>query len=294
MQTIEIQADYRLVKVTHEEARALWGDDALLPLTPEQPKPLTLTRPLCFFDIEGTGLDTAKDRIISIAIGKIFPDGSLLKLTREFNPGIPIPPETTEVNGYTDEIVKDFPPFHESAHEIHRFIEGCDLAGYNHRNYDTPLLYEEFARCAIDWNLDGILFLDVGAIFKKKEPRDLKSALKFYCNKQLADAHQAMPDVVATIDVLAGQRQRYQDLSGMSFPELCEYSKMDDRIDLAGKICRDKDGDPCFMIGNPRGRKVKDDLGFARWMEGKDFPSQTMKVLRQIVKDILETQGSLF
>lgn len=262
---------------------------------------LKLTRPLVFIDLEGTGLDTAKDKIVSIAIKKFYPEESGMTPTCEYsgliNPCIPIPPESTAIHGITDDMVKTAPELHEIAQEIHHLIEGCDIAGYNHKNYDVPLLYEELSRCGIHWETNGLHMVDAGNIFKLKERRSLEAAMLFYCNKTLEGAHNALNDVAATVEVLAGQQSRYPDLADMTVAQLAEFSKMDDRLDLAGKVLKDKDGDACYGI-RVKGRervKVKDDIGFAHWMLRNDFPSQTHATLRKVLAEIESAgQGDMF
>lgn len=257
---------------------------------------MNLTRPLVCFDIEGTGLDVATAKIIQIHFYKITPgnpgDGEMVpsSLTCLINPCMSIPPESTEVHHITDDMVKDLPDFTAFSQRIHDFVKDCDLVGYNLRNYDIPLLWEELYRCGIKWDISKVHVIDAGAIFKIKEQRTLSAALKFYCGREMENAHDAGADVTATMAVLEGQRRRYPDLATMSVPELAEFSKQDKRVDLAGKIVLDKDGDPSYAIGNAKGQKVRDNRSFAHWMLSKDFTSETKATLCRILDEI-DNQG---
>lgn len=256
---------------------------------------IKLTRPLCCFDLEATGLETSKDRIVSIAISRLTPPDSAPDTNNNFytlvNPGIPILKESTEIHGITDEMVKDAPLFIAIADKVQQFLKGCDLAGFNLRNFDIPMLYEELARCGIEMDT-AVDVIDVGCIFKLKEKRTLEAALLFYCNHEFEGAHNALNDVNATIAVLEGQRNRYADLAEMDVQQLSVFSKMDDRLDLAGKVLRDKDGDACYgiRVKGVSNVKVKNDIGFAYWMLRNDFPNQTKAVLRRVLDEI-DNQG---
>jgi DNA polymerase-3 subunit epsilon len=245
---------------------------------------MKLIRPICFFDIESTGLDVARDRIISIAIKKQLPDGFCAGEQFKFNPGIPINPEASAKNGFTDESVKGFPSFKSKSKEIHLHFLGCDLCGYNLINFDVPILWEEFFRCGITWDLSEVNIIDAGNIFKKKEERTLSAAVKFYCLKEMQNAHDALADVTATAEVLDGQLERYPDLDFMSVVELAAFSKMDKRIDLAGKFVTNKKGEAVYSFGKSKGLTVVQDPGFAHWMLTKDFTENTKAVARQLLK----------
>lgn len=247
---------------------------------------LFLSRPLCFFDIESTGTDVARDRIISLAVKKFLPDGESHGLQFIVNPGMPIPAESSKIHGFTDDIVKDLPPFKTKAAPLFDFILACDLAGYNCLNFDVPLLYEEFARCGITWDLAGVRIIDVGNIFKKKEERTLEAAVKFYCHRQMEHAHNAVADVEATADVLDGQLTAYTDLAAMSVEKLAEFSRFDDRIDLAGKIVRNAQGEAVYNFGKVKDVRVIDDRGFGEWILRNDFTQNTKDVVRRILKGV--------
>lgn len=246
-------------------------------------------KPICFLDIESTGTDPAKDRIITLTVIKLegdFIGGDFLEtgqISTIVNPGIPIPPEATEVHGITDEMVKACDLFSVHAQTIHDAIKGCHLAGYNSTNFDIPLLWEELNRAGIQLDLSGVLLLDACVIFKKMEERTLKAAMKFYCGREHEEAHDATADVRATIDVFRGQMARYENLRSCRLPELAEFCKMDNRLDLAGKIVRDEEGHPIYAIGKAKGVRVQDDPGFGRWMIKQDFSENTKQVLRGIL-----------
>jgi len=193
-------------------------------------------RPIAFIDIESTGIDPAKDKILTLAINR--PEGSA---EFKFNPGIPIPAEATAIHGITNEMAKKWSSF-AAAHglAITRSLGGCDIGGFNHINFDVPMLWEELHRVGFDLNLEGVNLIDVGNIFKKKEERTLAAAVKFYCGHEHKSAHTSDGDVLATSEVFDAQLVRYEDLSLMTRKELADFSHFDDRIDLAGKIVRDK------------------------------------------------------
>lgn len=256
---------------------------------------MKLTKPLACFDIESTGTDPAKDRIVSLAIVVKYSDDDKVVFNQLINPAMPIPPSATECHHITDEMVKDCPEFTFFAATIHAVIMGCDLLGFGLRNFDVPLLWEEFARCGIIWDLKGVNIIDCGTIFKKKEERTLTAGLKFYCNEVLGGAHDALNDVNATMKVFNGQRKMYPDLGTMTVEELAKFSEYDRRVDLAGKLVFDKDGDPSYAIGQSKGEKVKNNPGMARWMLSKDFTSETKQVLRRLLDEIeCQGQGSMF
>lgn len=257
---------------------------------------MKLTRPLVVFDIESTGTDPATDAIVSIAWQKLFTDtevrtGSALRC----KPWKEIPASATEIHGITNEEANSFPPFSSIAKQVHDSLVACDLCGFNLSNFDIPLLWEEFYRCGITWDLTGIHVIDCGTLFKIMEPRDLTAAVKFYTGKDHTDAHDAQGDVTATLAVLEGQIEKYKDWLNkpITTEVLAAVSKYEDenRIDLAGKLTRDKDGDACFQVGSPRGRKVRNDMSFGGWMLAKDFPQQTKIVLAEIMNKIRDEEN---
>lgn len=245
---------------------------------------MKLVRPLVVFDVETTGTDVAKDRIVSWAAMKVYPDGKQHVFeTLYFDPGIPISQEAIDTHGITNEKAAEGVPFEWEAQSILNYFDGCDLAGFNLLNFDIPILWEEFNRAGIKWDLNGISVIDAGNIFKIKERRTLEAAVKFYCGKDHSEAHDAKGDVVATFEVLMGQLSRYSDLGEMQIPDLAKACKMNDRFDLAGKIIADKDGDPSYAFGKCKGVKVKKDPSYAKWMLTADFSEQTKMVIRALI-----------
>lgn len=243
---------------------------------------MTLTRPLASIDIETTGTDPVMDRIISFGVVVLHPDGKRNSFEQMFNPGISISPGAMAVHGITDAMVADKPPFKDFAAKIRKGLEGKDLLGYNLRSLDLPMLDEELRRCGMVLDISKVAIVDAFGIFAKKEPRDLTAAVKKFCNRNHADAHGALADAAATVDVLMGQLCMY-DMESMPLDELATFSKRDelDFVDLSGKLYRDADGDICFNFGaKTRGKKVKQDIGFAHWVMGKDFPGSTKDALR--------------
>lgn len=260
---------------------------------------LKLTRPLCGLDIESTGLDISKDRIITLAIIKVSPTQPSLPPKEErfefkFNPGIPIPPEATEIHGITNEQAAAFPLLDKAhAEVIVRILAGCDLCGFNSNNFDLPILAEELHRAGTELNLEGVHLIDCGNLFKLREPRTLEAAVKFYCGREHTNAHNALGDVSETLAVLDGQIARYTDMAGMDVATLAKYSAMDDRIDLAGVIVRNKDGVPVFNTKRNKGVPVAQDIGYAEWFLRSDFTANTKAVIRKLLDD-MNAQGGLF
>ena len=220
---------------------------------------LQLTKPLCFFDLETTGTDISKDRIVEIAVLKLHPDGTQEKKEWRTNPEQSIPAEAAAVHGITDEMVANEPTFKERSKEIYSFIKGCDLAGYNSDRFDIPLLVEELLRAEVDFDFKNNKTVDVQTIFHKMEQRTLTAALRFYCNEELTDAHSAHADTKATHDVLMAQLDRYQELEpNIAF--LNEFSSRRKTVDFAGFVVYNKAGDACFGFGKHKGKKVTRDL----------------------------------
>jgi DNA polymerase III subunit epsilon len=246
---------------------------------------LNVKNPLVFFDLETTGIDMVNDRIVEICILKVFPDGRTEVKTRRVNPTIPIPAPSTAIHGITDEDVKDCPTFKEIAKSLVQLIEGCDFAGYNSNKFDLPLLAEEFLRADIDFDLKKRKFVDVQTIFHKMEQRTLVAAYKFYCDKDLTNAHSAEADTVATYEVLKAQLDRYPELQN-DIDFLSEYTSKTRNVDFAGRIVlNDKDVE-VFNFGKHRGRPVvevlKAEPGYYAWMMNGDFPLYTKNVLTRI------------
>lgn len=246
---------------------------------------LKLKRPIIFFDLETTGVDTSLDRIVEISMVKIGVDGSKQVKTRRINPEMHIPAEATAVHGITDEDVKDEPTFKQIAKSLAQFIEGCDFGGFNSNRFDLPVLVEEFMRAGVEVDFKRRKFIDVQNIFHKKEQRTLVAAYKFYCDKDLENAHSAEADTLATYEVLEAQIERYGDI-GDTVEALAEFSTHFDSADFAGRIAYDDKGAEVFTFGKYKGRRVEDILrdepSYYTWMMNGDFPLYTKKVLTEI------------
>ena len=246
---------------------------------------LNLKNPLVFFDLETTGINIVKDRIVEISFVKDYPNGKEESKTRRINPEMPIPPESTAIHGITDEDVKDCPTFKEIAKSLAAQIEGCDLAGYNSNRFDIPLLAEEFLRAGVDIDLNKRKFVDVQTIFHKMEQRTLAAAYKFYCDKSLENAHTAEADTMATYEVLKAQLDRYPELQNdINF--LSQYSSYTNNVDFAGRMVYNDKGEEVINFGKYKGRLVeevlKNDPGYYSWIMNGDFPLNTKKILTEI------------
>ena len=246
---------------------------------------LNLKNPLVFFDLETTGVNIVKDRIIEISFVKVCPDGQEICKTRRINPGMPIPPESTAIHGITDEDVKDCPTFKEIAKSLAAQIKGCDLAGYNYNRFDIPLLAEEFIRAGVDIDLNRRKFVDVQTIYHKMEQRTLAAAYKFYCNKDLNNAHTAEADTMATYEVLKAQLDRYPELQN-DIDFLSKYSSYNNNVDFAGRMIYNDKGEEVFNFGKYKGQLVTDvlrrDPNYYEWIINGDFALNTMKILTEI------------
>ncbi len=246
---------------------------------------LNLKNPIAFIDLETTGINVAKDRIVEICIVKVMPNGNEEVKTYRVNPGIPIPAESTEVHGITDADVANEPTFKELGKNIAKYLEGCDLAGYNSNRFDFPLLAEEFLRHNIDFDMKKRKFVDVQTIFHKMEQRTLTAAYRFYCNKELEGAHGAEADTKATYEVLKAQLDKYDNLDN-DIAELAAFSTQNKNVDFAGFIVYDKNGVETFNFGKNKGIPVQKVLdtqpGYYSWVMNNDFPLYTKKVLTEI------------
>ena len=251
---------------------------------------LQLARPIAFFDLETTGVNLATDRIIEVAIIKILPDGTRQVKRKLINPGIPIPAETTAIHGITDEMVKDAPSFKQCGNELKQFIENCDMGGYNSNRFDIPILMEEFLRAGMEVDLSTRKMVDVQHIFYKMEPRTLTAAYKYYCDKELVDAHSAEADVNATIDVFMSQIERYPHL-GNSLESILGIIGEDKVVDYARRFIFDEKGVEVFNFGKHKGRPVVDVLKaepqYYDWMIRGDFPLHTKQKLTEILNRTL-------
>ncbi len=259
---------------------------------------LNLQKPIAFFDIEATGLNVAKDRIVEINIHKVNPNGTEENKTWVVNPEIPISTDATKVHGFTNEDVKDKPTFKQVAKEIEQFLKNCDLAGYNIIKYDVPMLVEEFLRADVDFDVKNRKIIDVQNIFMKMEQRTLSAAYKFYLNKELENAHSAEADTKATYEILKAQLDRYKDAEfkdrdgNISKPvvndmnKLQEFSSHHRNADLMGQIIFNEKNEEIINFGKYKGQKVEDvfkkDPGYYGWIMKSDFPLYTKKLMTKI------------
>jgi DNA polymerase-3 subunit epsilon len=254
---------------------------------------LELKKPIVFFDLETTGINIAKDRIVEISILKVFPNGNKESKTWLVNPEMKIPKETSEIHGITDDKVANEPTFRQLAKDVETLIKGCDLAGFNSNRFDIPLLAEEMLRVGIDFDMNNRVAIDVQVIFHKKEQRTLSAGYKFYCDKELENAHSAEADTLATYEILLAQIDKYEDL-GTDVKSLSEYSSHQKRADFAGFLMFDEEDHETFSFGKYKGRKVTDvfeeNPGYYAWIQNADFPLYTKKVLTQIKLRSLNTK----
>jgi len=246
---------------------------------------LKLSKPICFFDLETTGIDITKDRIVEISILKVYPNGNKESKTWLVNPTIPIPKAASDVHGITDERVAGEPTFKELAKQIHNMIKDSDLAGYNSDRFDIPLLAEEMLRAEVDFDLGNRVSVDVQTIFHKMEQRTLSAAYKFYCGKDLIDAHTASADTNATYEILKAQLDRYDSLEN-NIKKLSEFTYRKQIADFAGFIGYNEKGEEIFTFGKHKGKRVEDifdeEPGYFGWLLGADFPLYTKKILTAI------------
>lgn len=246
---------------------------------------LKLQNPLIFFDLETTGVNASKDRIVEISYIKLMPNGTEVEKTLRINPEMHIPEEATAVHGITDADVADKPRFKDIAKELARVFEGCDIAGFNSNRFDVPLLAEEFLRADVDVDFSHRRFVDVQTIFHKMEQRTLSAAYKFYCGKDLDDAHSANADTRATYEVLKAQLDKYPSLQN-DIDFLSKFSTHNRNVDLAGRIVYNDNNVEVFNFGKYKGIPVeevlKTDSGYFGWILNGDFPQNTKKVLTNI------------
>ena len=248
---------------------------------------LILKKPLCFFDVEATGLQITTDRIVQIAIIKLTVDGEQEELNELINPEIIIADEIIAIHGISNEKVANAPTFKQIAQKIADFIGDSDLAGYNSNKYDIPLLAEEFLRADFEIDLSQRNFVDVQNIFHKKEQRTLAAAYQFYCNKTIENAHNALYDAKATWDVLKAQMDRYSELSE-KVDELSKFTSVGNftLLDFAGRIAKNDKGEAVYNFGKHKGKTIeqalKEEPGYYEWMMKGDFPLDTKRKLTQI------------
>ena len=247
---------------------------------------LQLKNPIIFLDLETTGLDTSKDRIVEICLIKIYPNGDQDIKTRRINPDMPIPKEASAVHGITNEDVADCPKFGDIAKSLATHIEGCDFGGFNSNKFDIPLLVEEFLRVGVDVDLKKRKFIDVQNIFHKLEQRTLGAAYKFYCGKNIENAHSAEADTIATFEILEAQIAKYPEELKNDVDFLAEFSSRGQTADYAGRIVFDDNGVEVFGFGKHKGRSVADvfrsEPSYYSWMMSGDFPKYTQKVITEI------------
>ena len=262
-----------------------------------------LDKDLCFLDLEATGLNVVRDRIMQIAIIKYFKDGrDPAELSMLINPGIPMSMEAFQVHGISPKDVANKPTFQQVAEKIRDFIGNSDLAGYNSNRFDIPLLMEEFARVGIEFDVTKRRLIDVQRIFYKMEPRNLRAALRFYCNKEMENAHDALADVQATVDVFKGQLERYKDLdykdddgnvtkaplSG-DMQSIHNFTNDNRFLDATQKLKYNADKIPVFAFGKYMNQPVVDvlkrDKQYYNWILNKEFSSQVKQIVKKLVKE---------
>ncbi|MEN9745436.1 MAG: hypothetical protein RL640_1274 [Bacteroidota bacterium] len=256
---------------------------------------IILQKPLVFIDLETTGLSFTQDRIVEIAMLKISIDGNRLMKRKLINPERPIPKEVSEIHGITDEMVKDAPSFKQVANEIRQFMEGADLGGYNSNKFDWPLLVEEFLRAGLEFETNDKRFLDVQKIYHLMEPRNLSAAFKFYCNKDLENAHSAEADVTATWEVFLAQLGKYDSL-GNSVDSVLKVIGEDVIIDFPRRMIMEN-GREIFNFGKHKGKTVEEVLrnepSYYDWMMKNDFALHTKQKLTEIFnRTVLKSKQS--
>lgn len=252
---------------------------------------IQLDKPLCVFDLETTGLNISKDRIVQIAILKILPSGKKEELNLLINPEMNISESNSAIHGVTNEMVKEAPTFKEAGNEIIEFIGDSDLAGYNSNKFDVPVLAEEFLRVDINFDLSAKNCVDIQNIFHKMEQRTLVAAYKFYCSKELINAHDAMADTVATWEVFEKQIEQYENLKP-NIDFLAEFSRnsVHKNIDFAGRLAINENNEAIYNFGKHKGKTIKEisvsEPGYYGWMLEADFPRYTKKILFQEMEKI--------
>lgn len=253
---------------------------------------LIIDRPIVFFDLETTGIDIAKDHIVEICYIKLFPDGKedaqsmRIRPADAFGNTIHIPEQSTEVHGITDEDVKDCPTFKQVANKLYNIFSNSDLAGYNSNHYDIPLLVEEFLRAGVDVDFSSAHCIDVCVIYKKMNPRTLSAAYQQYCHKNLEDAHSALADTRATLDVLKAQLACHTEELKNDVSFLAEYSTQTHNVDYAGRLAYNENNEEIFNFGKYKGRTVASvlhsDPGYFSWMMQGDFSEDTKRALTKL------------
>lgn len=247
---------------------------------------LNLKNPIVFFDLETTGVNITKDRIVEICLLKVHPNGMEETQTIRVNPEMHIPEEASAITGIYDDDVKDCPTFKEIAQNVANFIKGADLGGYNSNKFDIPLLAEEFLRVGVEADMSKRKFIDVQVIYHKLERRTLSAAYKFYCGKNLEDAHTAEADTRATYEVLKAQLDKYPEELQNDMEFLAAYSKQNRNVDFAGYIVLNEADVECFNFGKYKGKPVLEvlqkDSGYFGWLINSEFPEYTKDVLKKL------------
>lgn len=247
---------------------------------------LNLKNPLVFFDLETTGINIATDRIVELCYIKVYPNGNEESKTMRINPEMHIPEASSAIHGIYDEDVKDCPTFKQIARDLANAIEGCDLAGFNSNRFDIPMLAEEFLRAEVDFDMTRRKFIDVQNIYHKLERRTLAAAYKFYCGKELENAHSALADTQATYEVLQAQLDKYPNELQNDMQFLAEFSRMSNNVDFAGRIVYNEQGIEVFNFGKYKGMPVTEvlqkDSGYYGWVMQGDFTRNTKQVLTQL------------
>ena len=247
---------------------------------------LNLKRPIIFFDLETTGLDIAKDRIVELCYIRVEPNGNEEARSMRINPEMHIPEVASSVHGITDDDVKDCPTFADVAPQLAATFEGCDLAGFNSNRFDLPLLAEEFMKAGVNIDLSHVQAIDVQNIYHKLEKRTLAAAYKFYCGRDLENAHSALADTQATYEVLQAQLDHYPNDLQNDVDFLAELSRMNRNIDFAGRFVYDESGKELINFGKYKGKAIKDvlsrDPGYYSWIMQGDFTLNTKQVLTKL------------
>lgn len=247
---------------------------------------LQLKKPIIFFDLETTGTNVTNDRIVEISLIKVMPDGREIEKTRRINPCMPIPAEATAVHHITDADVANEPTFKQIAASLAEMFTGCDIAGFNSNRFDIPVLDQEFRRAGIAFDFSRARFVDVQTIFHKKEQRTLTAAYRFYCDKDLTDAHSANADTRATYEVLMAQLDRYDDLPN-DIDALSDFSSQNRNVDLMGRLVYDDKRREVINFGKYKGRVAEEvlgrDSGYYSWIMQGDFPQNTKDCFTRIM-----------
>ncbi|MBR3564981.1 MAG: 3'-5' exonuclease [Paludibacteraceae bacterium] len=252
---------------------------------------LQLTRPIIFFDLETTGLNIITDHIVEFAYIKVYPDGKEESNVIRINPEMPIPPQSTAVHHITDADVASCPVFKQVAPQIIEIFENCDVAGYNSNHFDVPMLVEQLSQAGFDFEPHKRKYIDVQTIFHKLEQRNLSAAYRFYCNRELTDAHSANADTQATYEVLKAQLERYPQLQN-NVDYLSDFSSQNNKVDLAGKIIRDEQGQERFAFGKHKDKLVEEvfeqEPSYYAWMMNGQFAADTKNVITEIYNRVRE------